>query len=163
MCAISLCTRGALDAWSRRRSTAALGDTVASPVHDHTVVSYAVDAQRRHLVMRTELASSASVVERCEITFSDVEAYNLENDRFGTILFAINEVPAVALLDANLSRFESGYRRAGWPRFWNGSAEDARRYLVEHKTRGFEIRSSVGMSGWVLAGSLGIASSKGVA
>src|SRR5690349_12228372 len=28
MCAISLCTRGALDTWSRRRSTAALGDKV---------------------------------------------------------------------------------------------------------------------------------------
>ena len=28
MCAISLCTRGALDAWSRRRSTAALGGNV---------------------------------------------------------------------------------------------------------------------------------------
>jgi hypothetical protein len=34
MCVISLCTRGALDTWSRRRSTAALGVTV---MRDHSV------------------------------------------------------------------------------------------------------------------------------
>jgi hypothetical protein len=32
MCAISLCTRGALDTWSRRRSTAALGGSVECTV-----------------------------------------------------------------------------------------------------------------------------------
>ena len=163
MCVISLCTRGALDAWSRGRSTAALGDTVATSVHDHTVVGYTVDALRRQLILRTEFESSASVVERCEVTFSDVEAYCLEHDRLGTILFDIREVPAVSLFDNNLARFESGHRLVGWPRFWKTSAEDARRYLVEHKTRGFEISASIGMSGWVLAGGFQIASSKGVA
>jgi hypothetical protein len=136
---------------------------VASSVHDHSVLGYAVDAHRRQLVIQTELEVSASVVERCEVTFSVVEAYSLEHDRFGTVLFGINEVPAVALLDKHLLRFESGHRAAGWPRFWNGSADDARRYLVEHETRNFEIRSSIGMSGWVLAGGFQIASSKGVA
>jgi hypothetical protein len=136
---------------------------MASSLHDHTVVGYEVDALRRQLVLRTALESSPSVVEKCEVTFSSVEAYSLEHDCFGTILFGIEEVPAVALLDDNLSRFEAGHRAAGWPRFWKATAEDARRYLVEHKTRGFEISSSIGMSGWVLAGGFQIVCSKGVA
>ena len=136
---------------------------MATSVHDHTVVGYTVDALRRQLILRTEFESSASVIERCEVTFSDLEAYSLEHDRLGTILFGIEEVPAVFLFDQYLSRFESGYRIAGWPRFWKTSAEDARRYLVEHKTRGFEISASIGMSGWVLAGGIQSASSKGVA
>jgi len=100
---------------------------------------------------------------RCEVVFSSVEAYSLEHDSFGTILFGIEEVRAIVLFDDNLSRFEVGHRVAGWPRFWKGSAESARRYLVDNKTRGFEISSSIGMDGWVLAGGFQIVSIKGVA
>ena len=129
---------------------------VATSVHDHAVVGYEVDALTRRLVLRTQIESGSSTVERCEIIFSSVEAYSLEHDSFGTILFGIEEVPALTLFENNVARFESGHKAAGWPRFWQRNADDARRYLLEHKTRGFEISSSIGMSGWVLAESLQI-------
>ena len=125
---------------------------MATSVHDHTIVGYEVDALNRRLVFQTEHKSNGADIERCTVIFSGVEAYYLEHDSFGTILFGIEEVPATTLFDNNLARFEAGHRAAGWPRFWKRNADDARRYLAEHKTRGFEISSSIGMSGWVLAG-----------
>ena len=124
---------------------------MATSVHDHTIVGYEVDARERRLAFHTELKSNGAAVERCTVIFSGVEAYYLEHDSFGTILFGIDEVPATTLFDNNLARFEAGHKAAGWPRFWKRNADDARHYLKVQK-RGFEISSSIGMSGWVLAG-----------
>ena len=44
--------------------------------------------------------------------FSSVEAYYLEHDSFGTILFGIEEVPATTLFNNNLARFEAGHKAA---------------------------------------------------
>lgn len=120
-------------------------------VHDNLIVSYEVHCEGREIRLCTEKRDGGEPFERIVIVVRGVEAYYFEHDCLGNILSDIEEVPADDILREQESRFIEGHRAAGWPRFWRNSLEEARGYLRENGTRGFEISSSYGLSGWVLA------------
>jgi hypothetical protein len=120
-------------------------------VHDNFLVSYEVHCERREIRLHTEYRDSGEPFERTVVVFTGVEAYCFEHDCLGNIVFDIEEIPAETILTQHQAQFEEGHRLAGWPRFWQKSLDDTRSYLREHGTRGFELSSSYGMSGWVLA------------
>jgi hypothetical protein len=125
-------------------------------LHDRSIVGYETDAPLRRLTLCTGSHPNAPATPIVRVLFIDVEAYSLVHDAFGNIISSIDEVPATDILQENRALFEAGFRQAGWPRFWRGSFEEARKYLLEHRTRGFELCASIGMSGWVLSKEMAI-------
>ena len=120
-------------------------------LHDRSIVGYEVDAPLRRLTLRTGSHPNTPATPIVRVLFLDVEAYSLVHDAFGNIISSIDEVPAISILRENGALFDASFRQAGWPRFWGGSFEKAQRYILEHRTRGFELCASIGMSGWVLS------------
>ena len=124
---------------------------MTNSVHDNLLVSYEVHCERREIRMLTEYHYDSAPVAQTVVLFTGVEAYYFQHDCFGTILGDIEEVSAESILTKRLAEFQEGYHLSGWPRFWRKSLDDVQRYLREQATRGFEISSSIGMTGWVLA------------
>jgi hypothetical protein len=124
---------------------------MAISVHDNFIISYEVHCEGREIRMQTEYRDRGEPFERTLVVFTGVEAYDFQHDCLGNILFDIEEVSAESIIAEKTAEFQEGHRLSGWPRFWRDSLDEVRSYLREQATRGFEISSSYGMSGWVLA------------
>jgi hypothetical protein len=118
-------------------------------IHDNYVVSYSVLCDQRRLVLCTEIILGACV-ERTDMLFYGVEAYSLEKDNFGTILFSIDEVEIEKLIADEQEKFIKG-KEYHWPGQWNSSLEESKQYLKSRNCRAWTIRSSYGMTGFVIA------------
>jgi hypothetical protein len=120
-------------------------------IHDNRLVSYEVFCERREICLRTEFRDRGEPFELTDVFFTGVAAYDFWHDSdIGTIIFDITEVPAVDIYAEHADQFREGVRY-GWPGDWADSAETAASFFVGHGIRGFELASSCGMSGWVLA------------
>ena len=119
-------------------------------IHDNLVLRYTVDRVSRTLLIETR--SDDPRPEHTDVVFHDVLAYVLENDSLetGTILYGIEKRPATEALKCSPEAFEAG-RAFAWPGWWNEDAEKAREYIEGSGKFAFEISSSIGLSGWVLA------------
>lgn len=118
-------------------------------VHDNHLVAYTVFAKEQKIVLQTEFRDREPH-ELTDVVFEEVLAYDFENDLFGTIIFDIEEVNLPALLKEKAVKFEDGWRY-GWPRGWEKEKEEIEVFARRLEMRAFEISSSYGMSGWVLA------------
>jgi hypothetical protein len=67
------------------------------------------------------------------------------------IFLNIEDIPLLEFLKAHETELDEGSKSVGAPPWWGGSIEKARAYLEERRVRAFEINSSYGFSGWVLA------------
>jgi hypothetical protein len=120
-------------------------------VHDNFLVSYEVLCERRKLRLCTEYRDGGEPYEITDVTFSGVVAYDFRHDsEMGTIIFDIAEVPGANIYTQHCDQFRAGLNY-GWPGQWAESAESAERYFQQHSIRGFEVSSSCGMDGWILA------------
>ena len=121
-------------------------------VHDNVLVSYEVLADKRELHMHTKAPSING--QRTDIIFRGVEGYYFLHDNFETIIFDVVEISLDRILEDDRGRFDEGWRFA-WPGRWNTGSDAGRRaYLAQRGVRGFELSSSYGMSGWILAKSV---------
>jgi hypothetical protein len=118
-------------------------------IQDNYVVSYTVLCEQRRLVLCTEIILETCVA-RTDLLFYGVEAYSLKRDNFGTILFSIDEVEIEKLLADEQEKFDAG-TQFHWPGEWNTSLEESKQYLISRNCRGWTIRSSTGMTGFVIA------------
>ena len=118
-------------------------------IHDNRVVSYKVDGERRQIVMHTRF-EDREPIEHTDLVFEGVLAYHFENDNFGNILFGVEEIPVSQLVASNRSLFEEGVKYA-WPGPWNTSAEVSVQHFEFEGAKAFEISSSYGLVGWVVA------------
>lgn len=82
--------------------------------------------------------------------FSEVEGYFFEHDLGGNILYAISEESLEMFLVQNANYFEQE-KKWGWPLFWLGTIEKTLDRLSSKGVKCFEISSSYGLSGWILA------------
>jgi len=128
-------------------------------IHDNSLLGYEVDMAKRKISLRTEFIDK-SASETADVIFNDVIAYQFVNDSFGTILYEIEEVDSNQIAKENWMAFEDGWKSSGWPGEWTTSLEKASVYLSQNSIKGFYIRSSIGMSGWILAKSIDFQSSK---
>jgi len=118
-------------------------------IHDNRVVSYEVDGERRQIVMHTRF-EAREPTEHTDLIFEGVLAYHFENDNFGNILFGVEEIPVPQLVASYRSLFEKGTKYA-WPGPWNTSPEVSVRDFESQGAKAFEISSSYGLAGWVVA------------
>jgi hypothetical protein len=85
------------------------------------------------------------------VEFSGVEGYNFKNDAFDNIIFSLTEVSADKILLDHGSEIEEYSRMAGAPGQWADDLKAASAILGAQGVKGFELSSSYGLSGWVLA------------
>jgi hypothetical protein len=123
---------------------------MAISVHDNLVVSYEVHCERREIRLHTEFRDGGEPFEHTLVIFTGVEAYHFEHDCHCNILFDVVEISAEGIVRESEAQFREEHR-FGWPRFWSESMDEVQSYLREHAIRGYQIASSYGMSGWVLA------------
>ncbi|OAX85764.1 hypothetical protein A7D16_20865 [Xanthomonas nasturtii] len=69
-------------------------------------------------------------------------------------VFGVEEIPAEELLGREWENFQQGTRLTGWPGAWADSLEKARAYCNDQGLRGFDLESSYGFDGWILAQSV---------
>jgi hypothetical protein len=118
-------------------------------IHDNKVISYEVDGEGRRIVLHTRIKLS-NCLESTDMIFEGVLAYHFENDNFGNILFGVEELPIALLVADYRSLFEEGSKYA-WPGSWNSSTEACIAHFQSKGGKAFEISSSYGLAGWVIA------------
>jgi hypothetical protein len=89
-----------------------------------------------------------------ELVFRDVEGYLFEKKADGNTTFTVEEHSLLAFLRANEDYF-TREARFGWPRFWQGSADQTEGWLAYRGRRVWRVSTSYGLSGWIVAGSAG--------
>ena len=121
-----------------------------APFGDYNLASYSVLCDRSEIRLLAQ-RSFPGKPRTTEIVFSGVVAYHFEHDNFGTILGHIIERPLDAFLHQHAAQLTDGSRQSGWAQFWSGSVADALAHLQASSVHAFELISSYGLRGWVLA------------
>jgi len=125
-------------------------------IHDHTLLGYRVSLEHEEIALRTipDQRASTGPASAREIVFEGSTAHFFEHAMEGSILGHLVEWSLEAFVFAHTSQFAAGYSAAGWPAWWRGSVEDAVAFLQANHQHAFEITSSYGFSGWILAKSI---------
>ncbi len=126
---------------------------MVASVHDNLLVSYEVRCEARVISLRTEYRA-VQPPEVTEVVFTQVEGYHFEHDAFGTIISEILDVPLAAFVTEHQQELSGAFRVSGALGPWTSTVDSALSYLRGRGVRAFEVLSSIGMSGWVLARSL---------
>ena len=116
-------------------------------LHDHHVRTPSVDAAAKRLRLITGFPQQRGPQE-AEAIFDGVEAYLMEGDVLGTILFEVEEVEPLALYDKHEKKLRNCYRSGGGHAPWVESRESAVLFIRDKAIRGFDITSSIGGTVW---------------
>jgi hypothetical protein len=122
-------------------------------VHDHSLLEYRVDLINSRIVLITlpEAARTQADVRPVQTVFEGREAHHFDAVSTGAILFDIDEASLSEFLASHRDEFDKGHKSVGAPSWWRGTVAEALAYLTARGVRAFEISSSYGFSGWVLA------------
>jgi hypothetical protein len=126
-------------------------DVTLPSLHDHLLISYEVNCERRQIELRSRRQCPQCEAEEIAVLFEGVEAYQLENDAFGNIIFSLQAVPLELLLREQCRKIAESYRTAGAPGRWAADLSSAGQALARNGIKGYVLSSSYGLSGWVLA------------
>jgi hypothetical protein len=123
-------------------------------LHDDFLVSYEVDCEAHRIKLRAKrnarVEANKGLPDRA-IVFEGVEGYHFENDASGNIIFSLECVSIEQLLAAYGSQIAGSYRQAGAPGPWAADLASAAQSLNAKGVQAFELSSSCGLSGWILA------------
>jgi hypothetical protein len=115
------------------------------------LIGYTVDGRKAKIMFNVLWPyKTLTDVKEATIVFSGVAGYFFENDLGSNILYSIEECPLDEFLREQSHMFEEG-RKWGWPKFLKATAEETLSRLVENGLKCFEISSSYGLRGWVVA------------
>lgn len=122
-------------------------------IHDHSLLEYRVDLANRRITLITlpESARTLPNIAPLKTVFEGREGHHFDRVSSGVIFLDIEEAPLSEFLKAHEIELDEGSKSVGAPPWWGGSIEKARAYLVARNVHAFEINSSYGFSGWVLA------------
>ena len=121
-------------------------------VHDNHIIAYAVHGRNRIITIETEYPYT-DPVELTDVIFEEVLAYQFQHDLMGNIICDIEEVDLQQCINAKKPLFEAGCPW-GWPLGWEPQKESMESYARRLNMKAFELSSSYGMTGWVLAKSM---------
>lgn len=124
-------------------------------VHDNNVYAYIVQCEGRQIVLHTEYRDGGAE-EFTDVIFTGVVAHHFECVLHGNILFGITEVEPGDIVPQSAELF-ARQKSYGWPAIEYGEPQELVSALKSQGVRGFEIASSYGLKGWVLAGAMEVA------
>jgi hypothetical protein len=122
-------------------------------IHDHSLLEYRVDLANRRITLITvpEEAGYRSNVEPLFTVFDGLEGHHFDAVSSGVIFSDIEETPLADFIRSRQIEFDATSKMVGAPVWWRGSPDEAEAYLATRHVHAFEINSSYGFSGWVLA------------
>jgi hypothetical protein len=123
-------------------------------LHDFRLAGYSVLAGGSRVTLHLEYGYPGQPREESHIEFGDVAAYHFVHTG-EAVITDIEEVPLADLLDSVGGRLAEWWRRHGALRHWS---DDRGAYLAALEAGGYrswEISSSVGFEGFVIAKRLG--------
>ena len=123
-------------------------------VHDNNVYGYAVLCERRRIVLHTEYRDGGAE-EYTNVVFDGVVAHHFEDVLDGNILFSVEVVDPeqIVISWADLFVRRKNY---GWPKIEYDQPQELVAILRREGVKGFEIGSSYGLGGWVLAAKMDV-------
>jgi hypothetical protein len=127
--------------------------TALPSLHDDFIVSYEVNCETRQIKLhaKRDPRIPAGDKERTTISFNGVEGYQFENDNFGNIIFSLRRIPVEQLIAERGAQIAESYRMAGAPNSWAADLASAAQALAAMGIQAFDLSSSYGLSGWILA------------
>jgi|GEM_PF-284770 len=121
-----------------------------SMVHDNIIKSYCVDFEAESLVMKTEFYNHTDKnIENTHIVFTGYMTHIFDNETKNSIIFDIEEYPLHLFLERE-SELLKDKKNYGWPIVYKTKNELVE-FLQTHNYKIFEVASSYGLCGWVLA------------
>ena len=123
-------------------------------LHDFKLTGYTVSAQGSRIALHLEYGYPNQPKEVSHIEFSEFAAYHFVHTG-AAVITDIEEVPLADLLASVGDRLAEWWRRHGGLRHWS---DDRAAYLAKLESAGlraWEISSSVGFEGFVIARALG--------
>lgn len=123
-------------------------------LHDNFLVSYEVNCEARQIKLRArrDPRVPGNELQRDRIiVFNGVEGYQFENDAFGNIIFSLQRIPVEQLISERKARIAESYRMQGAPGTWAADLGSAAQTLTAMGVQAFDLNSSYGLSGWILA------------
>jgi hypothetical protein len=122
-------------------------------IHDHSLLEYRVDLANRRITLITlpEKALSQPGIEPLITVFEGREGHHFDAVSSGVIFLDIEETPLAEFIKSHQIEFDASAKAVGAPSWWSGSLGEAEAYLAARSVHAFEIHSSYGFSGWVLA------------
>jgi hypothetical protein len=122
--------------------------------HDNHLIGYAVDGRNRRIVLHTEDVHGTNPPHRLDVVFENVQLYQFPCANLVSIVLEILEQPLRQALEKRKSELDEAFRRCGWPECWDSEPSRQEACMRELEARGlrfFEIESSIGFEGWVVA------------
>jgi hypothetical protein len=122
--------------------------------HDYHLTGYLVEGTAHRISLDVCWPYGTDTdVRRAHVVFSEVEGYFFEHDLGGNILFSIEEEQVESFLRYHAEKFQHE-SKWGWPLFWQGDVGSTQRYMMNRSLKPFDISTSYGLSGWVVAESV---------
>jgi hypothetical protein len=118
--------------------------------HDSLLVGYAVDLQREEIQLSLQPHHGAAQGP-FQLVFRGVAAHSFPHPHLPAIMAAVIAGSAAALIARHWPEVVVGFAANGWPGPWASTLESAQQFCASRKLQGFEVESSYGLFGWVLA------------
>jgi hypothetical protein len=121
-------------------------------VHDSQVIAYSADSCTGELLLHLRAGPEGSPL--CDLKFNGAVAHQFPYPLMPSWVFDLVTVSADELLAREWDAIAEGFRLVGWPGNWADSLENAQAYCKSIGVTGYDLETSYGMYGWVLAKSV---------
>src|SRR5215204_4921041 len=119
--------------------------------HDYWLTGHTVDGEKSLLIFAlSEDPRSTKTPRLVDVIFDGLQDYFLEHDLGVNVVDSIQEKALDPFLAENKERFKE-QSKWGWPKFWKGDVEKTFTFLSKNQSRVWELETSYGLSGWVVA------------
>lgn len=121
-------------------------------IHDSQVLAYSADSRSGEVLLHLREGLEGSPL--FDLKFRGVVAHQFPYPLMPSWVYGLTEISADELLEREWSVIAEGFRLVGWPGHWANSLAEARHYCRHQGVTGYDLETSYGMTGWVLATSV---------
>ena|SRR6185312_14486584 len=121
-------------------------------VHDSQVIAYSADSLSAEVVLHLRAGPEGSPL--FDLRFHGAVAHQFPFPLMPSWVFDLVPIPADELLAREWGTIAEGYRLVGWPGNWAESLEHAQAFCTSMGVTGYDLETSYGIDGWVLAKSV---------
>ena len=122
-------------------------------IHDNEITSYDVDILNKKIVLHTTY-EVREVNESTDIIFEDVLTHCFDDVIYSNIIFSICDLEIEKFIEDYHEKLKDR-KNMGWPIFYDDESQLLQK-LKDNNYKVFEIDSSLGLSGFVIAKSIAI-------
>jgi len=121
-------------------------------VHDSQVLAYSADSRSGEVLLHLREGNEGSPL--FDLRFHGVVAHQFPYPLMPSWVYDLATVSADELLEREWTAIAEGFRLVGWPGHWADSLASAQAYCRQQGVTGYDLETSYGMTGWVLAKSV---------